>query len=122
TFNEERGLFKTVDGGKSWDKILYISDNVGVIEVEMDPTDSKILYACAWERDRKAWGHIVGGEGSALYKSVDAGKTWKKLTKGLPQGKHVGRLGVEVSLSDPNVVYVQGLWTNLDLDHRKFAL
>jgi len=106
TFNEERGLFKTEDGGKTWDRILYIADNVGVIEVEIDPSNSSILYACAWERDRKAWRHIVGGEGSALYKSVDAGNTWKKLTNGLPQGKHVGRMAVEVSLADPNVVYV----------------
>ena len=106
SFNEERGLFKTTDGGETWDKILYISEKVGVVEVEMDPSDSEILYAAAWERDRKPWGHIVGGEGSGLYKSTDAGRTWKRLTNGLPVGKHVGRIGVEVSLSNPKVVYV----------------
>ncbi|MEW6456684.1 MAG: glycosyl hydrolase [Acidobacteriota bacterium] len=105
TDNEERGLFKTTDGGKTWNKILYISDKVGVIDVVMDPVDNKTLYAAAWERSRKAWNFIESGEGSGVYKSTDAGLTWKKLTNGFPVGKHVGRIGLDVSFSNPNVVY-----------------
>jgi photosystem II stability/assembly factor-like uncharacterized protein len=104
-FNEERGLFKTTDGGTTWDKILYISDRVGIVEVVMDPSDSKILYAAAWERDRKAWNHYASGEGSALYKSTDAGATWEHLTAGLPAGKTVGRFGLAVSPSRSDIVY-----------------
>ncbi len=105
SYNEERGLFKTTDGGKTWNKILYISDKVGVVEVVMDPSNNKTLYSVAWERDRKAWNNVISGEGSGIYKTTDAGLTWKRLTNGLPQGKHVGRSGLSVSISNPNVVY-----------------
>lgn len=105
TFNEERGLFKTTDGGKSWQKILYISPKTGVVDVAMDPFDRNILYASAWERDRKAWNNVESGEESGIYKSIDGGKTWKKLTNGFPVGKHVGRIGLAVAPSNPNVVY-----------------
>jgi photosystem II stability/assembly factor-like uncharacterized protein len=103
--NEERGLFKTTDGGKSWSKVLYVSDRVAVIDVEMDPTDSRTIYATAWERDRKPWGHEVAGPGSGIYKSVDAGRTWKKLAGGLPSGKDLGRIGIELAPSNPKVLY-----------------
>lgn len=106
SYNQERGLFKTTDGGKTWDRILYISEKVGVIDVEMDPEDDSILYAAAWERDRKPWGHVAAGEGSALYRSKDAGRTWAKLVNGLPDGAHVGRIGVEIAPSHPETVYV----------------
>jgi photosystem II stability/assembly factor-like uncharacterized protein len=106
SYNEERGLFKTTDGGRTWNKILYISEKVGVVDVEMDPEDDQILYACTWERDRKAWGHIVGGVGSAFYKSTNEGRNWKKITSGLPTGEHVGRMGVEVSVKNPKVLYM----------------
>jgi len=105
TFNEERGLFKTTDGGKTWNKVLYISEKVGVVELVMDPSDNKTLYAAAWERDRKAWNNVVSGEGSGIYKTTDAGITWKRLMNGFPAGKHVGRIGLAVSASNPNVVY-----------------
>lgn len=105
SFNEERGLFKTVDGGKTWDKILYISEKTGVIDVFMDPSDNKTLFAISWERDRKVWGHIQNGEESAVYKSTDAGNIWEKLTNGLPQGKYTGRMGLDISRSNPNVIY-----------------
>ncbi len=105
TNNEERGLFKTIDGGKNWEKILYISEKAGVIDVVMDPTDNQTLYAASWERDRKAWNNTNAGEGSGLYKTTDGGKSWTKLTNGLPGGKHLGRIGFEIAPTNPNVVY-----------------
>ena len=105
TFNEQRGLFKTTDGGKTWNKVLYISEKVGVVEVVMDPTDNKTLYVATWERDRKAWNNVESGEGSGIYKTTDAGITWKGLTNGFPAGKHVGRIGLDVCASKPNVIY-----------------
>ncbi|MCK4557337.1 MAG: hypothetical protein KAU47_07450, partial [Candidatus Aminicenantes bacterium] len=105
TYNEERGLFKTTDGGKTWQKSLFISDKVGVVDVVMDPSDNKTLYAATWERDRKAWDNVVCGKGSGIYKTTDAGQTWKRLTKGFPTGKYIGRIGLDVSVSNPNFVY-----------------
>jgi len=106
TYNEERGVFKTSDGGKTWKKVLYISEKVGVVELVMDPSDNKTLYAIAWERDRKAWNNVVAGPGSGLYKSTDAGKTWKLITEGLPTGEKVGRMGIAIAPSNPNVLYI----------------
>ena len=105
SFNEERGLFKTVNGGKSWDKVLYVSDRVGVVDVIMDPVNKETLYAISWERDRKAWNNVVSGEGSGIHKSTDGGLTWKRLEGGLPKGKHAGRFGLSISPSNPNVMY-----------------
>ncbi|MDE0900065.1 MAG: hypothetical protein OSA81_13745, partial [Longimicrobiales bacterium] len=106
TDNEERGVFKTTDGGKTWEKILYISEKIGVVEVVMDPSNNKTLYAVAWERDRKAWNNVVAGPGSGVYKSTDAGETWKLLTKGLPTGEKVGRMGIAIAPSNPKVLYI----------------
>ncbi|MFC1600929.1 WD40/YVTN/BNR-like repeat-containing protein [Candidatus Sumerlaeota bacterium] len=106
TYNEERGVFKTTDGGKTWKKILYISEKVGVVEVAMDPSDNKTLYAIAWERDRKAWDNVEAGPGSGLYKSTDAGKNWKRIAGGLPTGEKVGRMGITIAPSNPNVLYI----------------
>ena len=106
-FNDERGVFKTTDGGYTWDRKLFISDKVGIVELVMDPSDNQTLYAAAWERDRKAWNNVITGEDSALYKSVDGGSSWKRLTSenGLPTGEFIGRFGLAVSALDPNVVY-----------------
>ena len=106
TYNEQRGVFKTTDGGKTWQKILYISEEIGVVEVAMDPSDNKTLYAIAWERDRKAWHNHDAGPGSGLYKTTDAGKTWRRITNGLPEGEHAGRMGIAISPSNPNVLYI----------------
>jgi photosystem II stability/assembly factor-like uncharacterized protein len=106
TDNEERGVFKTTDGGKTWEKVLYISPKTGVIDLAMDSRNPDVLYAAAWQKDRKAWNFVESGPESALYKTVDAGKTWKKLSNGLPQGAYVGRMGIAVSRNHPEIVYV----------------
>jgi photosystem II stability/assembly factor-like uncharacterized protein len=103
--NKERGVYKTINGGKTWDKILFISENVGVVEIVMDPSDNQTLLAVAWERERKAWNNKVNGKGSGIYKTTDGGKKWKQIKKGIPKGNHVGRFGLSFSQSNPNIVY-----------------
>ena len=105
SYNEQRGLFKTSDAGKTWDKILYVSEKVGCVEVIMDPADNQTLYAVMWERDRKAWNNASVGKGSEVHKSTDAGRNWEMLTNGLPKGKHVGRIGLAIAQSNPDVIY-----------------
>lgn len=105
TFNEEHGLFKTTDGGQSWERVLFVSEKAGVVDVVMDPSNPEILYAASWERDRKAWNNVTSGEGTGLYKTTDGGKTWKRQTHGFPAGPHIGRIGLDVSPSHPNIVY-----------------
>ncbi|HSW29636.1 MAG TPA: hypothetical protein VLH75_09170 [Longimicrobiales bacterium] len=100
----DRGLYKTTDGGKTWSKILDVSENTGVSEVHMDPRDPDVLYASAWQRRRHVWTYIGGGPESALYKSMDAGASWEKITSGLPSGD-VGRIGLCISPADPDYVY-----------------
>ena len=101
--NEERGVFMTTDGGKTWTKTLYIDNQHGVADLEIDPTNPNILYAGMWSFERKPWTHRSGGEKGGVYKSIDGGRTWNKLTNGLP--KLMGRIGVRVAPSNPNVVY-----------------
>jgi photosystem II stability/assembly factor-like uncharacterized protein len=100
----ERGVFLTTDGGRTWSKTLYIDDRHGVADMDIDPVNPNILYSVMWEFERKPWMHRSGGEKGGIFRSVDGGKTWKKLTAGLP--KLMGRAGVKVSASRPNVVYV----------------
>ena len=101
--NDERGVFMTTDGGKTWSKTLFIDNQHGVSDLEIDPTNPNILYAGMWSFDRKPWTHRSGSEKGGLYKSIDGGRTWKKLTNGLP--KLIGRIGVRVAPSNTNVVY-----------------
>lgn len=105
--NKERGLFKTTDGGKTWTNVLFISEDTGVVDVAMDPESPDTLYAAAYQRRRTAFGFSGGGPHSALYKTIDGGATWKKLTKGLPyeEGGETGRIGVTVYRKNPNIVY-----------------
>ena len=100
----DRGLFKTTDGGKTWNKILSISDNTGVTDVVIDPKNPETLYAAAYQRRRHMWTLINGGPESAIYKSIDAGATWNKLKAGLPTTE-LGRVGLAISPVDTNVIY-----------------
>lgn len=100
----DRGLYKTTDGGKTWKAVLTISENTGVSEVVMDPRDSNVLYASAYQRRRTQWTLIDGGTESAIYKSNDGGTTWNKLTNGLP-GEDKGRIGLAIAPSNPDMIY-----------------
>jgi photosystem II stability/assembly factor-like uncharacterized protein len=102
--NPERGVFKSNDGGKTWQKALFISDNTGIVDLAMDVTNPNVIYAAAYEKYRYPWTLLTGGKESGIYKSVDAGKSWKKLSQGLPTGD-LGRIGLDVCRSKPNVVY-----------------
>ena len=100
----DRGLFKTTDGGKTWNKILNISENTGVTDVVIDPQNPETLYAASYQRRRHMWTLINGGPESALYKSTDAGASWNKLKAGLPT-TDMGRIGLAISPVDSNVIY-----------------
>lgn len=100
----ERGVYKSVDGGKNWERTLFISDETGIAEIAIDPTNPEILYASAHQRRRHEWTYIGGGPESTLYKSIDGGKTWKEINSGLPKGE-MGRIGIAVSPADANYVY-----------------
>jgi photosystem II stability/assembly factor-like uncharacterized protein len=100
----ERGLYKTVDGGKTWKAVLTISPHTGVTDVVMDPTNPSIMYAAAFQRQRKAYSFVGGGPESGIYKSTDGGDTWRKVTEGLPN-RDIGRIGLAVSRSQPRTVY-----------------
>ncbi len=105
--NAERGVYKTIDGGKTWSQVLKINDDTGVSDIVMDPQSPDTLYAAAYERRRTPYGFNGGGPDSGIYKTVDGGATWKKLTKGLPyeNGGETGRIGLDIYRKDPNVIY-----------------
>jgi len=100
---EERGVFRTTDGGESWDKVLYLDEYTGAVDLAMDPSDPSVLYAGMYARLRKAWGFNGGGPNGGIYKTTDGGENWEKLEGGLPTGD-VGRIGIAVAPSAPNVV------------------
>ncbi len=102
--NEDRGVYKTTDGGKSWKKTLYANPDTGCSDISVDPQDPRILYAGMWTFRRTGWSFSSGGAGSGLYKSTDGGETWKPLTNGLPAGLK-GRVAVAIAPSRPSVVY-----------------
>jgi photosystem II stability/assembly factor-like uncharacterized protein len=103
--NEERGIFRTRDGGKTWEKVLYKDAKTGGIDITFDPSNANILYASLWQAKRTPWSMDSGGPGSGLYKSIDGGTTWKEIKgHGLPEGV-IGRIGVTVSGASPNRVY-----------------
>ncbi|MFT7034172.1 MAG: photosystem II stability/assembly factor-like uncharacterized protein [Cyclobacteriaceae bacterium] len=120
--SEERGVYKTTDGGKTWNKILYVGPSTGAADVLMDPSNPNVLYASMWQFRRSGWGFESGGENSALYKSVDAGTTWNKIQNNIPSGK-LGRIGIALAPSDSNILYAvietgekstNGLWKSND--------
>ncbi|MGD1945911.1 MAG: hypothetical protein ACFB0A_06560 [Croceivirga sp.] len=102
--SEERGVYKSSDGGATWEKLLYVNPKTGCADLTMDPTNPDILYASMWEFRRTGWSFESGGENSALYKSTDGGKNWKKIHNGFPEGK-LGRLAIAVAPSNPDVLY-----------------
>ena len=133
--SEERGLYKTVDGGKTWKKSLYVDKGTGCVELSMDKNNPHILYAAMWEHQRLPWKVISGGPGSGLYKSTDSGATWKKIHKGLPAEK--GKMAIAVCQSNPSKLYALvesdsnqekgglfvsmnagGSWSRVSKDHR----
>ena len=102
--NEERGVFRSTDGGASWEKVLYLDDRHGVADLDMDPTNPNIVYAAFWHFERKPWTHRTGSEEGGVWKTVDGGANWEQLEEGLP--KLMGRIGVKVAPSNPQVVYL----------------
>jgi photosystem II stability/assembly factor-like uncharacterized protein len=104
--NEQRGVFRSIDGGNNWQKVLYVSDRAGAADLIIDRTNPKILYASTWQVYRKAWKMWGGGPDSKLFKSLDGGDTWIELTKnpGMPEGP-IGKIGVTVSPADPNRIW-----------------
>ncbi|MBI3219380.1 MAG: hypothetical protein HYZ44_07700 [Bacteroidetes bacterium] len=102
--SEERGLYKTTDGGATWNKILYVNQKTGCSDLTLDPKDPNIVYASFWEFRRQPWSFSSGGESSALYKSTDGGKTFAKIHNGFPKGA-LGRLAIAVAPSNTNILY-----------------
>ncbi len=102
--NAERGVFRSTDGGKSWQKILFVNDTTGASDLVMDPQNPKVLYAGMWQVTRRPWIMESGGESSGIYRTTDGGDTWQKMTSGLPTGI-VGRIGLAVAASNPQHVY-----------------
>ncbi len=102
--NPDRGVYRTTDGGESWEKILYIDEDTGAIDLVMDPNDPKTIFAAMYQRRRTAFGFSAWGPGSGLYRTVDGGDSWHELTDGLPEG-HKGRIGIDVWKGDGNLVY-----------------
>lgn len=104
--DSNRGIYKTTDGGDTWNQVLFIADNVGIIDMSIHPTNPEIMYAAAWQRERTPENRIYGGEGSDLYRSVDGGETWSILGGGLPtDGDLKGRISIDISQSNPSILY-----------------
>ncbi len=133
--NPERGIYKSTDGGVSWSRILYVNDLTGCSELSMDMNNPNVMYAAMWEHQRLPWKVVSGGPGSGLYKTTDAGATWKKIQRGLP--KEMGKMAIAVSRSNANKVYALiesdtekeqgglfvsqnggGSWSKVSSDHR----
>ncbi|MCO6493671.1 MAG: hypothetical protein J5I98_34945 [Phaeodactylibacter sp.] len=102
--SEDRGVYKTTDGGATWEKILYVDAGTGCSDLAMDPRDHQTLYAAFWEFRRTAYSFNSGGYKSALYKTTDGGKTWKKAHNGFPEGK-LGRIAIAIAPSSPDILY-----------------
>lgn len=101
-----RGVYKTTDGGISWEQVLFIAENTGIVDMVIDPSDSEVLYAAAWQRERTPENRIYGGANSGIYKSVDGGVTWTELTTDLPSAANQkGRISIDIAQSNSDVLY-----------------
>ncbi|MFM9908752.1 MAG: VPS10 domain-containing protein [Chitinophagaceae bacterium] len=105
TYNKDRGVYMTRDGGKTWKLILGENEKIGCIDLVMDPTDPSTIYASMWNRIRKRWSDPVPEDGDHIYKTTDGGKSWKIINNGLPDTKLTGRIGLAISQSNPSVLY-----------------
>ncbi|SEB47095.1 Uncharacterized protein SAMN04489761_0910 [Tenacibaculum sp. MAR_2009_124] len=113
TSGGERGVYKSIDAGKTWKRTLGDEEWVGATDLEIDPRNPDVLYAATWQRHRTVAGYLGGGPGSGLHKSIDGGETWTKLTKGIP-GSNLGKIGLAISPFNPDVIYAA-----IELDRRK---
>lgn len=105
--SEDRGLYKTTNGGRRWSKVLSVRDHgkhIGVVDVVMDPRDPDVLYAASYDKVRRPWTFNEAGPGSRIYKTTDGGRNWTKLESGLPGGM-LGRIGLSIAASQPNTIY-----------------
>ncbi|HAD12254.1 MAG TPA: glycosyl hydrolase [Saprospirales bacterium] len=102
--NTERGVYKTIDGGKNWVRTLFVNENSGGIDLVVDPNDPNIVMAATWERSRSAWNFAGAGEGSAIWKSIDGGSTWAKSVNGFPSGAKTGRIGLSAGKKNGKTV------------------
>ena len=115
--NKERGVYKTSDGGKTWKQTLYVDDNTGAVDMDINPKNPDELYTAMWYRTRRAWNFEEGGKSSGIYKTMDGGDTWKLITaagSGFAAGNGLGRIGLAVFPSNPNIIYA----TLDNQDHR----
>lgn len=122
--DNNRGVYRSIDGGDTWENVLFVSNKTGVIDMAIHPTNTNVLYAVTWERERTTSNRVYGGPTSGIHRSVDGGDTWEELTNGLPtSGNLKGRISVDISQSNPNVLYasyadaignVQGVYRTSD--------
>lgn len=101
--SEDRGVYKSTNGGRSWEKVFYVDEHTGVVDMVVDPTDGNTVYAAMYQRQRTAWGFNGGGPGSGIFKTTDGGRTWNELGAGLPDGDK-GRIGIAIAASNPRVL------------------
>ena len=108
TFNQDRGVYKTIDGGQTWTKVLFVNEQTGAIDLTLDPGDPETLYAVTWQRIRKKWNDPRNEphyRGSGIWKTTDGGQTWKQINRGLPEARFRGRIGIDLCLKNPRVLY-----------------
>jgi photosystem II stability/assembly factor-like uncharacterized protein len=105
TESAERGVYRSADGGRTWARVLFVNDRTGAIDIAQHPAKPEILYAATWERARTAANFLESGPGSGIWRSADNGRTWSRITAGLPSGANVGRIGLDVSPARPDTVY-----------------
>jgi photosystem II stability/assembly factor-like uncharacterized protein len=106
--SDDRGFYKTTDGGETWQKTLFVDANTGVIDLVADPGNPDVMYAATWHRERRSWNFVEGGGGSGIYRTDDGGDSWAKITgegSGFPDGKGVGRIGLAIYNDDPSIMY-----------------